>query len=267
MGHTRVGTLPASRKWNELRELLAQGASADAVGAKAIRNVGRLFGDADQDTYGELAQEPIVGQAIWALMTLPALAREGNDYAAALAKAGLHLPPDAFDSTIAFAESVARACEERVGAGESTVFGVVALSALRSTLLDRLASSAGALFESSSEEIKRTWAEHGTPARFSDLAQAFLSRLLERTVQYYVSREVPQQLGRERRFGDLDAVDAFNRDLSVWCDERAKIAQKFAAGWLSKERYERGRPTIDAAGRFVAYALAKVGSEVRVQTE
>lgn len=262
MGHTRVGVLPQSRKWNELRDLIRDEASAEAVGAKTLSNVIGLFGDADVKRFGTLAREPVVVQAMWALMTLPALARGAGNFESAVSSVGLQVPDKGWESPVGFVDAVVSSIEQRSTPGTAATFGDIALVALRQTLLTHLARSAGSLFETSREEIRRTWSSFGTSDRFGDLAQTYLASLLERSVQYYVSREVPQQLGGQRRFADPDDVDAFNRDVSVWCRERAAIAEKFASAWLSKEVFTRGRPTPEAAARFVGYALAKVGSEV-----
>ncbi len=262
MGHTRLGVLPASRKWNEIRNLIAEDANAATVGAKTLSNVVNLLGDADRDKAGKLADEPGVIRAMWLLMTLPAVAGE-PDFAAALNRTGVRLSERAWHSPIAFVEAVVGGVERQIAPGEVTTFSDVALNALRQTLLRKLVGYSASLFETSQEFIQHTWAEHATSGRFGDLAREYLGVLLERCVQYYVSRELPQQLGPGQRFEDPQEIEAFNRELAVWCRERAAIAEKFAGAWLSKQRYQFGRPTMDTAQRFVRYALAKVGSEVR----
>jgi hypothetical protein len=263
VGHTRLGVLPASKKWNELRALIAGDATAEAISEKTLSNVIGLFGDADADRYGALAKEPGVVESMWALMTLPALARETPQFERALGSVGFELPPGAWTSPVAFVDAVADAVADRVEQSEAGTFSELGVLAFRETALRHLARTVGSLFDSDRSEIARSWSAFGTSARFGDLAQHFLASLLERSVQYYVSRAVPEYVGSDKRFNDPDDVEAFNRDVGVWCRERAGIAEAFAASWLSKETYVHGRPTRDTAARFVAYALAKVGSEVR----
>lgn len=264
MGHTRVGVLPATRRWESLRALLEEGGDAGAVADAALRAVVELLGDADRDLRGRLAREPGLVQSLWVLMTLPSLARR-VDFAAALADAGLRVPERAWSSPIGFVAEVTRSVERGLGDDAGT-FSTIALAALRQVLTERLGRSGGSLFETSQQEITRTWAEYGTPARFSALAQDYMATFLERATQFYISREVPQQLGAERRFGALSEIGSFNAELAVWARERAAIVTDFAKSWLSKELFERGRPSPKDAQGFVGYALAKVGSEVRAHT-
>lgn len=265
MGHQRLGVLPATRPWNAIRELIESDAPAADVGDRVLEAVVALLGDADKDRHGRLASEPGVLHSLWLLMTLPALARSEN-FQASLGEAGFAISPRAWESSVGFVAEVTRALEMRLGRDAGT-FSSVAMASLRQVLYERLGRSAGALFGTDEHEIARTWAAFGTPAKFAVLAQDYLANFLERTTQYYLSRELPQKLGPDRRFTSLEDITAFNQELAVWCRERAGIATEFAKSWLSKELFERGRPSLDDARGFVGYALSKVGSEVRAHNE
>lgn len=261
MGHTRLGVLPATRKWEAIRDLLDGDAAASAIADQTVLGIAGLLGDADKEKRGRLASERGVVLSLWLLMSLPAVAREAADYRAGLEHLGFSLPEDAWSSSIGFVAATTRELE-RLISGPSTTFTTIAITALRETLTSRLGQSAGSLFETSEEDIRRTWAAYGTTTRFGELAHEYLGSFLERLTQFYLSKETPRHLGSQR-FKSLRDLDAFDRELKVWSRERAAIARRFASQWLSKEKYERGRPSTDDAGRFAAYALAKVGSEVR----
>ncbi len=90
----------------------------------------------------------------------------------------------------------------------------------------------------------------------------FLAALLGRAVSYYLTKELPLQLGPDRRFKSLTELNEFEDEIRVWSRERAQIASDFSGAWLSKTRYRSGEPTLQAAKTYLRYALAKVGSEV-----
>jgi hypothetical protein len=241
------------------------------VGAQTLRAIRELFGNADESSYGPLGRDQAAAAGVWVLFSIPREARKADDLGAfkrALAGLGMSLTDDAFDSPASFIARVSDAVRDQARAQQTTTFTEMSILALRQTLTDATLKSPLPLFRSEPDEIRARWAEYGTNAGFSQLASSFFSNLLERSISFYLSKELPQQVGATARFDHFASTEAFVSDLRVWCRERASITDEFASVWLSKERFaherSRGSDALDLqdARRFLTYALAKVGGEV-----
>ena len=278
MGHTRVGVLPETRSWNDVRDLLASEIEGDvgAVVDRTIRATQALFGNADAHAYGTLAKEPGAVYAVWTLMTVPALARRTESaeaFALALRREGLGQAAESMGSPLAFLAALTDSVRSRARAEQIGTFTEVAITSLRETLAREIVTGTAPLFGGGPDEVRSQWARLGTRTGFARLAGGYFGALLRRTLAFYLTKELPQQVGANRRFADFTDAQSFEADLAVWSRERAAIVERLSADWVPKqlrenqEREGRERIEPEAAQRYLAYALSKVGSEVSVHTE
>ncbi|MBY0457042.1 MAG: hypothetical protein K2V38_06880, partial [Gemmataceae bacterium] len=79
MGHIRLGPLPATRRWQEVVDILAAGAAAAQVATAAM--------NAAEKGLRAAADDPAVLEALWLLVRIPLAARQ-RDFAAALRELG-----------------------------------------------------------------------------------------------------------------------------------------------------------------------------------
>src|ERR1700712_4339945 len=70
MGHQRIGTLPATRKWKAVIALITGGASANEVAAQTAIAAERSLEDASRN--------PALRHAFWLLTQIPLAARAPN---------------------------------------------------------------------------------------------------------------------------------------------------------------------------------------------
>jgi hypothetical protein len=132
-----------------------------------------------------------------------------------------------------------------------------AVEALSKNLVQRTAT----LFPEP-DDVRREVAKLGTEVQFGKLARDFFARFTERSLTYYVDRELPKQVGSDRRFQTLADQKEFSRALELHCQQAAKIVEAFAGGWWSKARFEKDL-TPERTARFVGYALKKMRDELR----
>jgi hypothetical protein len=99
--------------------------------------------------------------------------------------------------------------------------------------------------------------------RFSTLAHAFFARLTERTLNYFLSRELASHVGPGERFADDGERAEFDAAITRHCHEVARIVEEFAGGWYGKNVYQGDGLTPDAVGRFAPVAFKKVRTELR----
>jgi hypothetical protein len=111
-----------------------------------------------------------------------------------------------------------------------------------------------------SEDARQALAKLATPANFSTLARDFFSRLTERYLAYFLSRELSNQLS------GVEANREFRKALSLHCRQASKIIERFAGEWFSKANYQGGITQRKAAG-FISYAMDKLRAELEQGAE
>jgi hypothetical protein len=252
MGHIRLGTLPATRKWQEVVGLISGDAPVDLIaGASASASEAALRYARD---------DPALQYSFWLLTQLP-LAARAPDFPESLDRLGLHVGPDPslLEIVGAFTEAIDRQTEHR---GGRTDLGEIAQLAAADSLAVVIGSSLPSLFQPTPADVQLELGKLAARDRFAVLARDFFSRLTERYLDYYLSRELSNHTGPARRFDSSRAQADFNNALSHYCREASRIVEAFAGGWYSKTNFEGGI-TPEKAGAFIFIALRKLRHELR----
>src|SRR4051794_11112199 len=99
MGHVKYGPLPATRKWKEVVELIAGGASVRQIATATVTAAERGFRSA--------ANDQAVIETYWLLVRLP-LAARAPSFAHELRDCGVDVrdDPDLLGLAVAFSEAV-----------------------------------------------------------------------------------------------------------------------------------------------------------------
>ena len=102
MGHVRIGSLPQTKRWQEVVGIIADSSSGVAALAAATMRAAEKGLDIAATDEG-------LRHSIWLLAQITLAARE-DDFAAALNRIGLRVPgePSVFDIVGGFSESVDR---------------------------------------------------------------------------------------------------------------------------------------------------------------
>jgi len=253
MGHVRLGVLPKSRKWNQVVDELRLGADIDAVAASAA--------DAAEATLQATSNDPAFLHAFWLLTQVP-LAARGPDFADDLRRLGMQVSdqPSLMDVAAAISAAVDRYARER---GGRTDLGEMAQMAAVESLAALIGPSLPSLFEPTPGEVQRAIGRFAGGDRFSALAREFFARLTQRTLDYYLSRELSNHMGAGELFGDDAARSQFDDALDRHCREAARIVEAFAGGWYGKNVYQSGGLTTEAIRRFAPVAFGKIRAELR----
>jgi hypothetical protein len=252
MGHQHLGTLPGSRRWRQVIELISGGADVQDVAAVTSAAAERQMADASND--------PAVKHAVWLLTQIPTAARK-SDFAAELRKLGLRVGdrPTLLEVATAMTDAVDRYVAKT--GGRTDIGEMAQLSAVES--LNVVAGrELPDLFGASAEKTKAALAGLGTVKEFAVLARDFFSRLSRRQLSYFLSRELSQHVGVNSRFQTIREHRAFEAALDLHCREASRIIKEFSGEWFSKHTYEGG---IDEAkaGRFAHIAFQKIREELR----
>ena len=252
MGHIRLGMLPRTRRWAEVVDLVAVGGNSAAVASATL--------DAAEQDLVSAADDVGLRRAFWLLTQIPDAARS-TDFAASLRALGIAVSdaPSAADLSAAFTQAIddhVETTKSRSGTGE--LAQIAAAETLSTFLRDR----ASGLFGSTSEDVRSELGKVATEVQFGRFARDFFARFTTRYLTYFLSKELPQQVGEGRHFRDPAQARVFSSALELHCRQASKIVESFAGGWYSKARFEKDLSEV-RTGKFIAYALKKVRGELR----
>ncbi len=252
MGHIRLPYLPRTRRWREVIDLVGSSTGTAAAVASATL-------DAIDDSFVSRSTDPGLVRTVWMLAKLPDAARSGA-IAEELHNLGISVSPT---PTVAeLTAGLASAIDDYLDAHKRrSDIAEMALGAAVESVTRDLSQRTATLFPERSD-VARGVAGLGTEAQFGRLARAFFARFTERCLRYYVDRELPRHVGKNRRFKTLADQQQFSRALELHCQQASKIVETFAGGWWSKARFERDLSEARTA-RFVSYALKKLRDELR----
>jgi hypothetical protein len=253
MGHIRLGVLPKSRKWQQVVDQLRLGADVAAVAG--------LAADAAETSLKNASNDPAFLHAFWLLTQIP-LAARGPAFAEDLRRFGLEVPeqPGLMDVAAAFSAAVDRYARQH---GGRTDLGEMAQLAAVESLTATVGPTLPSLFGPTSAEVQRAFGRFSGGDRFSALAREFFSRLTQRCLDYYLSRELNNHIGLHARFRDDRARSEFDGALDQHCREASRIVEAFAGGWYGKNVYQGDGLTPDDIRKFAPVAFGKIRAELR----
>lgn len=253
MGHTRLGTLPRTRSWEQVVALIENGAGAPQVANATIRAAEEFLQRASNDT-GLI-------ETFWLLTQLPLAARTDN-FSEALRQAGLAISdtPDLMELTRAFSLAI----DERLADNRGrTDLGEMAQNAATEVLTKVGLERSERLFDTTPEDVRIALAGIGTSAQFGHFTRLFFSRLINKCLGYFLSRTLPLHVGEDKRFTTLEQHRSFCQALDLHCHQAALIVDGFGGQWFSKTNYEKKGISRTDASRFARVAVTKLCAELK----
>jgi hypothetical protein len=252
MGHIRLGTLPQSKQWRAVVDLLEGDADLPQIAEAAAR--------ASESDLKRASSDPLFQFVSALLVQLPLWARApGFDEALRCIGAD----PDAAGSITGLLTEVSTAIDaEAFRFGRASDAGELAKAALLESLSVQLQARVPSLFDPSPQDVRSALGALSQGKNFALLARDFFARLTYRSLDYYLSRELAMHTGQEKRFAtDADRV-AFQHDLAQHTFEASRIVEEFAAGWFGKTVWQKQQLDQEAISKFTAYAFKKLRGEL-----
>ena len=232
MGHIRIGTLPKTRRWREVVELLEE--SPQLTGALTAALI-----EAAEVRLRSLATDESLNYAFWLLTRIASAAQEGN-FVAQLSRLGLELNEGT--STLSLISDITDKVRQRsAGNVESGDFGGLASLALRRALMDTVAEHGPSLFGSSVEDVHAALRSYSTPVRFGVVSQRFFADFFARTLRSLLDRDLANRIGDSHAIRNLAEGQEFSQALDLYTRQAARITQGFAEGWYSKHNWQSRR--------------------------
>jgi hypothetical protein len=251
MGHFLLGRLACTPKWTHVVDLIANGADAPDVAFAVL--------SASKKELETAAQDPILSYTTWLLTQVP-LAGKGQEFFEELRAKGLQLfhRPTLLEVVGAFTDTVDAYADQQKR--RSDVGEMAQLSAVES-LTSLIGEKTGSLFGATPKDVQKALRSFNTKKNFSLLTQEFFTRFLRRYLSYFLSRELSNHVGPNRRFANIDKHVEFNQALDVYCRQVTRIVKKFAGGLFSEAKSEGGI-TLEKARIFTYESLKKIRGEL-----
>jgi len=255
MGHIRLGTLPKTRRWREVVELLDDSPGLTGALVAAIT-------DAADSRLRRLASDESLNYAFWLLTRVAFSARSGN-FPAQLERLGIE--GDANRSTLALIGALTDKVRQRTIRNiDSGDFGELASLALRRALLETVAERGPSLFGTTLEDVQGALRTYSTPVRFGVVAHRFFADFFARTLRSLLDRQISAQTGESKNIRNIAEGQQFTAALDLYTRQAARITQEFAEGWYSKHNWEsRGEISQEDVRGFVGYAVEKLRLELK----
>jgi len=251
MGHQKLGTLPRSRRWHQIVELLGGGADVTEIAAATAL--------AAESSLADVSNDAVVRHAFWLLTQIPQAARD-MDFVGALGALHLDAPIDPSLADVV-AAAVDATEQERPLKGRGSDYGEMARLALAESLY-AIASRQPDLLGETPDRVRTALAGLASPRQFAVLARDFFARLTQRHLDYFLSRELVHHAGIGRRFPTLRQLEEFQAAIDTHCREATRVIRDFSAEWFSKHTFEGGIDR-EKAGRFVSVAASKIRDELK----
>ena len=257
MGHIRLGTLPATKRWRDVVATLEGGGNVAEVAVSATL--------AAEGGLKLAANDPLVLFSLSLLTEIP-LAARGPEFVGDLRALGLDVPdaPSLIDLTSALSRAIDA---KALALGERTDLGEIGQMAAIESVNRLVGAALPSLFGPTAEDVRHAVAGLASGKGFALLARCFFAQLTERTLNFYLSRALPDHIGPGARFDDSADQERFSHDLARHCWESAKIVEAFAGGWFGKTVYQEGGLTPEKTKGFSAYALQKIRSELKARRD
>ncbi len=263
MGHTRLGAIPKTHKWDEVVVQVAGDGLAGAVLAAAdIAAIAAQTLDAAQKGLDRAVDDPGVRYTFY-LLTQLALAARLPDWEVALGRHGIRLANDStvFDFTAEVQDAIDRHLRRHTSG--ATDLSEMAQQSAGEAISSLVGGRSESLFGGSSADVQDAMRSLSTKKGFGELGQRFFGRFVARFLNFYLSRVTAAQLGKPR-LQDLGDIAQFNDALRAHCDQSARIVRDFSGAWYSKTKHEQGINP-ENTSRFLAVAMQKLRSELEQQ--
>jgi hypothetical protein len=258
MGHSQIGTLPATKRWKEVVRLIADGANIEQVADATARAAERAFAWVQDDAgFREAAN----------LMVQLALAARAPDPVRALAGLGLQLSEETSAAELAVA--VGDVFDQRLEAARSrSDFGEMAGKALVGAILGEIREKLPTLFAPTREQVIAALKGLSGQKGFGAFARSFFGRLTTECLDYFLSKNLATHLGEGHRFVTNNQMAEFMSAMRTHCEEASGITEQFAAEWFSKHRFEEGGDISPKSTEgFAWYAMQKMRAELAARAK
>jgi hypothetical protein len=263
MGHTRLGLIPKSNKWEVVVSHFVK-PDDNQLHISDQSEISRIAGltiDAAQGGIQKAIRDDQLTD-IFFLLTKVVLASKTNEWDIALKDVGINLPENAtiFD----LVGEMQFLLDERFHmTGQTSDLSEIGQKALGETLFTLISGETFDLFDDDKGNLQGVLKGYCTKNGFGTITQTFFGKFLTRYLNFYLSRLTAKASG-SRFVSDTTDISEFNALLAQHCFQSSRIVNEFGGTWVMKNAFKEDLTPEKVKG-FIAVALKKLSSELQLQ--
>ena len=253
MGHIHLGTLPASRKWRAVVDLIDARALPDDIIASAAA--------ATERDLMKAVNEPVFIEAVRLLMLVPHAAR-ADDFADALRRLDMSVSahPDLITLLAAVGERLDAVAWQKPGRGD---MAELAARTLTSTFSIEIGAGLPGLFETDARDVQLATKALSSRSGIASLVRAYFGTLVSTSLASWLDRTLSARIGSDQIFPTVASRSGFDVALAQYSREASRIIEEFAPGWFGKRISQGGTISSHDAQVFGAVCVKKIVAELR----
>lgn len=260
MGHLRLADrLPRYQNWQRVVEALRDP-------EQDVEGIAAKTADAAKGKLDEAADSPYLWYSYWFLIQLASHAESPDHFLTFLRR--YDVVPDDDQSTVAFLSDLTHALElRRADFPPPSALDELALDAFQEAVGEIVLSGADSLFDSTLDDARRAFARVAPSRAFGRLSRVFLGSFYREILAYFLSYELGNQVGPERRFESFGEAEDFNRALERYTYHVSELVEDFAQGWYRKKHWEEGAISQEDVRKFLHVAFRKFRQQLELEAE
>jgi hypothetical protein len=264
MGHTRLGWIPKSRKWDTVVRVVVGERFGSSVQHSLVDDVNLIAAEtliAAEAGLAKAIDDPGLKFTFYLLTQLVLAARKDN-WEESLARFGININKHStlFDLNANFQDVVDKYINDHHHVTDINEIAIKAAGEALTSIANKIQIN---LFGNNSDELKYAICELSTKKGFSYLGQKFFGSFMTRYLNFFLCRIIAAKTG-EARIKQVGDVTSFNRVLQTHCEQSSRIVYDFCGQWYSKTEFMEGI-NLDNSSRFFVIAIKKLQAELKQQ--
>lgn len=224
MGHRDYGELPETQNWEKVVKLLSTSQDPERIAAATYQAAKRGLEIAKKDR-GFTATVYCLIKFVWA--------SQKPDYTDAIQQLSIWISPDDkfLDVVAAFDEGVNHRLRR---IGHRTDLAEMARLAATETVVWLCQNEQKPLWDAPLENTVKRIRKYATADEFTEVGKCFFGNFLFRFLDYHLSREIPNHVGKNKTFGTVTKALRFKDALEEHCYKTAGMVQNLSRCWPSQ---------------------------------
>lgn len=265
MGHTRLGTIPKTKKWTAVVSSVAGDSNSSTTPNTTItQDIDNIAAQTLNAAQGGLnsAINDLGLRYTFFLLTQIALAARSDDWKERLRKLGLQVSDN---STLSDLTTEMQGCidEYLFAHNHTTDISEMAQKAAGEAVVVLARPKSVSLFSDDLDQVKVAVRDLSTKKGFSTLGQKFFGLFMAQFLNFYLSRVTASYVNGQN-IQQLGEITKFNETLRIHCEQSARVVYDFCGEWYSKTEYLTGI-NLDNTSGFIAIAVKKLQAELKQQ--
>ena len=256
MGHTRLGTLPKTRKWRDVIAFFATQAEVSIIAAATVK--------AAEDSLQLIKNDLGFTEAAW-LMTQLTVAGTQDNPLEYLQNQGIQVKEQSLLGLItAVGDALdAKVHEHKAISTQAEIAGNALTSALTKVLKPRMQQQD--LFDTGQSEAESALKKLGTAKTFDHLSREFFSDMTNQSLGFFISKESAAHIGEGRCFATANQEQQFTDAVTQHTRECSKITEGYGENWIGKHHFQQkdGGVTQETVHGFAAFGMDKMMGELK----